>query len=300
MKNKTLKQLCSDDIRASIVPIECLSRLKADIECFRESEQLNGFQHWIVNESYVLNVPELPFEPKSILTVAVKHQLVHVEFQHQGKCVKDMYSTDPLGRLIGFLGTLAPKDMYQLEFSYWLPNKRLAVCSGLAEYGRNNITYIDGWGNFFILYSYLTDMPCEGEYDWREVRNMEQCASCGLCIRSCPTKAIRDDRFLIDNELCFTHFEESDLPFPEWVPDRAYQSVFGCFRCQEICPKNRDVLKNIRRTVRFDEEETGLLMAGTDRKVMPEELLRKLEILGIDDWRLKIMPKGLKAILEHA
>ncbi len=128
---------------------------------------------------------------------------------------------------------------------------------------------------------------------------MDACAACGACVKSCPTKAIRDDRFLIDNEICFTHFEESDMPFPDWVPDRAYQSVFGCFRCQEICPKNIEVLKKIITTVTFDEIETGLLMAGTARSDLPESLVRKLVDLGIDDWRLGIMPKGLKAVFEH-
>lgn len=300
MTNAYLKQLSTTDIKAAIVPIECLSRLKADIMCFKDAEELNGFQSWIVNRGYVLDVPELPFEPKSIITVAMRNKLANVIFEHEGKSVRDMYGLGQIGDLINFLGLLAPKDMYNLEFCFWLPNKRLAVCSGLAEYGRNNITYIDGWGNFFTLYSYLTDMPCEGGYTWREARNMDQCTSCGACIKSCPTKAIREDRFLIDNEICFTHFEESDIPFPDWVPDNAYQSVFGCFRCQEVCPKNTDVLKNIHTTVSFDEVETGLLMAGTPRNDMPIALRDKLECLGIDDWRLGIMPKGLKAILQHA
>ncbi len=208
MTNDFLKQLSNNDIKAAIIPIECLSRLKADITGFKESAELNGFQNWIVNQGYVLDVPELPFKPKSILTVAMRNKLSNVIFEHDGKSVRDMYSLDQIGDLIKFLGLLAPKDKYSLEFSFWLPNKRLAVCSGLTEYGRNNITYIDGWGNFFTLYSYLTDMPCEGNYTWREVKNMDQCATCGLCIKSCPTKSIRDDRFLIDNEICFTHFEE--------------------------------------------------------------------------------------------
>ncbi len=84
------------------------------------------------------------------------------------------------------------------------------------------------------------------------------------------------------------------------MPDRAYQSVFGCFRCQEVCPKNKDVLNNIDTTISFSAAETGLLMAGTERKELPEELLRKIEYLGIDDWRLKILPKSLKAIVQHA
>jgi epoxyqueuosine reductase len=300
MTNEFLNKLGGSDIRAAIVPVECLSRLKDDIVRFRESEALNGYQDWIVNKGYTLDVPELPFAPKSILTVAVRNKLANVVFEHEGKRLRDMYGLNQLGGLISFLGLLAPKDMYALEFSFWLPNKRLAVCSGLAEYGRNNITYIDGWGNFFTLYSYLTDMPCEGAYTWRGITNMEQCASCGVCIGNCPTKAIRENRFLIDNEICMTNFEESDQPFPDWLPERAYQSVFGCFRCQEICPKNKDVLKNITETVAFDETETGLLMAGTARDDMPESLLRKLEQLGIDDWRLKILPKSLKAIFGHA
>ena len=32
-----------------------------------------------------------------------------------------------------------------------LPEKLLAVCAGLARYGRNNIAYVDGWGSFVEL-----------------------------------------------------------------------------------------------------------------------------------------------------
>jgi epoxyqueuosine reductase len=37
--------------------------------------------------------------------------------------------------------------------------KRLAVRSGLARYGRNNVTYVEGMGSFLELSASLTDMP---------------------------------------------------------------------------------------------------------------------------------------------
>ena len=37
-----------------------------------------------------------------------------------------------------------------------LPRKRLAVCSGLAEYGKNNITYVKGFGSYHHLGSFYS------------------------------------------------------------------------------------------------------------------------------------------------
>jgi epoxyqueuosine reductase len=42
-----------------------------------------------------------------------------------------------------------------------LPLKLLAVRSGLAEYGRNNICYVQGMGSFLRFVAVYSDMPCE-------------------------------------------------------------------------------------------------------------------------------------------
>lgn len=190
---------------------------------------------------------------------------------------------------------------YKLEYIHWFPQKRLAVRSGLAEYGRNNIVYAEGMGSFIGLGTYKSDMPCnDGEFIWREVKNMDLCNHCRLCIDNCPTKAILPERFLIDNERCLTAVNEAGTePFPDWIPKTAHHRLTGCLRCQEICPKNCDILNNINETVEFSEEETSLLLAGTPVANLPESLADKVRKYDMEHYYGSI-PRNLKAMLENS
>ena len=42
--------------------------------------------------------------------------------------------------------------------------KLAAVRSGLAQYGRNNICYVEGMGSFFSFHAYLTDRVFEEDH----------------------------------------------------------------------------------------------------------------------------------------
>ncbi len=48
---------------------------------------------------------------------------------------------------------------FAVEFAR-VPQKALAVMSGLAAYGRNNFSYGPGLGSAFLLVSYYSDRPC--------------------------------------------------------------------------------------------------------------------------------------------
>ena len=77
--------------------------------------------------------------------------------------------------------------------------KRLAVKSGLAVYGRNNITYVEGLGSLYSFARYFSDV--EGDKDnWMERPHGGAMTHCWACVKNCPTGAIRKDRFIIDNE----------------------------------------------------------------------------------------------------
>jgi len=100
-----------------------------------------------------------------------------------------------------------------------LPFKRVAVQSGLAKYGRNNITYVDGMGSWCKYLALLTNIPCDGS-SWREQPIMAtECENCELCINNCPTGAITKDRFLLIREKCI--------------------GGGGCSACQDSCPMNK-------------------------------------------------------------
>jgi epoxyqueuosine reductase len=126
-------------------------------------------------------------------------------------------ATEVLRQIEGLLAEcLAPEGYYVAPAR--LPRKILAVRSGLAEYGRNNIGYVPGMGSFFQLTVFYSELPCQ-EDTWREPRMMDRCQDCQACLTKCPTGAISSERFLLRAERCLVFHNErsSDHPFPDWI-----------------------------------------------------------------------------------
>ncbi|HTY90652.1 MAG TPA: 4Fe-4S double cluster binding domain-containing protein [Methanocella sp.] len=178
-----------------------------------------------------------------------------------------------------------------------LPKKLLAVRSGLAAYGRNNITYIEGLGSCYWLSAFYTDMPCAEEGTWREPTMMESCNDCSICRDNCPTGAIVENRFLLHAERCIVFHNEmpGNVPFPSWMDETWHNSLVGCLYCQEYCPENKGMI-DIVDGAEFSREETELLLAGTPEDKLPAPLVKKLEecdLLSI----LDIIPRNLTPLL---
>lgn len=73
MKALLKEEVISHGDRFQIIPVEHLLDLKEEINEFKLSEELNGFQNWIVNRLYNFNLPKANFEVKSILLLALAH-----------------------------------------------------------------------------------------------------------------------------------------------------------------------------------------------------------------------------------
>ena len=159
-----------------------------------------------------------------------------------------------------------------------VPKKLLAVRSGLARYGKNNVTYAGGMGSSYRLAAFFSDLPC-GDDEWGEPRALERCEECRVCVRACPTGAIASDRFLLYAERCITFWNEQpkEVPFPEWLDRSWHNCLMGCLHCQLVCPENREVNDFCETGAEFSEEETGLLLEGREAGDLPPDLVEKLE-----------------------
>ena len=300
-------ELESSGAKVKMVSAARLREIEQDLDALKRAESLNGLQRYIVDELYQLNVPEGEAEIRSILIVATPNYASRqITFCREGRPIPLLCtagSTDPANNpenLAQRLNKLLAAEGYYVKYEPRLPRKRLAVRSGLARYGRNNITYIDGLGSFYSLALFFSNLPCTGE-TWGAVEQMELCNDCRACIENCPTGAIRKDRFLIDNERCLTRFNESAWPetFPAWIPKDAHNAVFECLRCQTVCPANRAHLGNAAPPFQFDEYETALLLSRAEFERLPQSLRDKLTALG---WanNLAALARNLEALLAQS
>ena len=282
--------------KLEVVSIDRLQIMRDEIDKLQQEGNLNGFQTWIVNKLYKYNFGKERFTRRSVIIVAVPlpASYANVTFGRNGREYK-FYATVAanLARTGKYLTDAVKKAGYAIKYEGFLPLKRLAVQSGLAEYGKNNITYIEGLGSYLSYTAYSTDMPCE-EDRWRDVTVSPVCENCGICAGNCPTGAIPQDRFLLNNEKCLTAMNENTRDFPDWLPQTAHHTPFDCLKCQACCPMNAERRNVI--DVSFNEAETERLLAGKPYTDASKELKQKVKLLGLDSWAS--IPRNLRTLFD--
>jgi epoxyqueuosine reductase len=279
------------NVKTAVIPFSCFEDIRRDIVRFKQRDDLNNFQKWIANEKYILH-PALDFEPQSIIAAGVPFDVWKVAFKYHGK--RYACEIDKVVSVEDVLKFLSGGNNYRFFYDYWLPQKRIAVRSGLAEYGRNNICFIDGIGSLMTLFTFISDMPAPEDYLWREVVNMPECDACSLCQVNCPTGAILTGRFLIDNQKCLSAMNEWGTdPFPDTVPKTAHHRTIHCSRCQNICPQNAGLYEKVKNLVEFSQEETMLILSGAKFETLPSELAGKIELCDMKGY-YSSLPRNLR------
>lgn len=113
--------------------------------------------------------------------------------------------------------------------------KAWAKEAGLGWPGRHSVLINREIGSFFFIGVLLVDI--ELEYD--KPFSGDLCGECHLCIESCPTKAINENR-TIDARKCIAYLTiESKSVVPEDLAGKMEGRVFGCDKCQEVCQWNK-------------------------------------------------------------
>jgi epoxyqueuosine reductase len=176
--------------------------------------------------------------------------------------------------------------------------KHLAVRSGLARYGKNNICYTEEMGSMFSLFAFYTDHVFEEDH-WKDLQMMESCRDCRLCSIRCPTHAISDDSFVIDVEKCLPLYNEVRGEIPAWMPAQAHNALIGCMHCQLGCPANKKAVSNAIQCEQLTEPETIAILEGKENDDMIRALCNKLKVStpdsAIED--LPVFSRNLKLLL---
>jgi epoxyqueuosine reductase len=285
-----------------IVPVHYIEKLKQDAADLKNEEKENGFIQFLVGEYYKYELPELEFEPRSVIVAASQSPLVRVFFNHDSKRLPLMLPPayadmdKKPAEIEGYLNDALNPEGCHVKRADSLPQKMLAVRSGLCLYGRNNITYTAAFGSFQRITTLFSDIPCQEE-NWYELRQMDSCEGCKACIVNCPNQAITEASFRIDARRCLTGYNEHEgRSFPDWIDPSAHHCIVGCMKCQECCPHNKKFLEHILEPVEFTAEETLYLLGGGALDDAPDELKAKVKALDMEVF-YNVLPRNLNALL---
>jgi epoxyqueuosine reductase len=296
------RKLTAENCKFRVVSTSHLPELRREIKNRRDGGQFDRefFQRYLSGFRFT---PPEDFEAKSLVVVAMPRPPTKATFHWNGRersfLQPPVYTAYDEKRLHveRVVAEALAKEGYRIA-SPLLPLKLLATRSGLAEYGRNNIAYVQSMGSFMWLTAVYSDMSCESD-NWQAPKVMERCKDCDLCRGACPTGAICSDRFLLHAEKCLTYHnrKEGAVPFPEWIKPEWHNCIVGCIRCQAACPENRPFLKMIGETVEFTEEETRLLLEAVPPEQLPTETAAKMKLLKLTDY-YEQFPRNLAVLLQ--
>jgi len=132
--------------------------------------------------------------------------------------------------------------------------KAWAVEAGLGWQGKHSIMINREIGSFFFIGEIILSINLE--YDRKE--ESDHCGTCRKCIDECPTRAINENR-TIDARKCIANLTiENREPVPEEFISKLGRRVYGCDRCQELCPWNKNARPNNHPEFKISDEVASM------------------------------------------
>jgi epoxyqueuosine reductase len=298
-----LRKLMEVGYQARVVSTDHLAELQEEFEGRLRQGLIDPELHQTYLAGISFSPPSDLLEARSIIVVTVPQPRTRITFAWDGEpvtaTVPPTYPERQMdSRVHAQLRRILEPAGYGVVEAV-LPKKLLAVRTGLAVYGRNNITYVPGLGSFFGLVTAYSDVPVLNDH-WQEAQMLERCENCFACRKHCPTGAIAADRFLLHAERCISFHNEkpSTVPFPTWLAPSWHNCLVGCLHCQKVCPENREVWKRVEDGVTFSRGETAMLLMGLPLDQLPAATVEKLERVNLDAYA-EVLSRNLNALLRQ-
>jgi epoxyqueuosine reductase len=168
-KTGLLQQLEEHGYRGRIVKIERLHALREEIE--------NRLAQGLLDEAtqrslsrFVFTPPESMPNAQSLIVMAVGEPQIRLTFARNGQRIQVIAPPEVLyGRQYdeqteNALAEILGPEGYRAVQVTTLPAKLLAVRSGLAAYGRSNVSYIAGLGSFYSAQPASRAVPAGQSY----------------------------------------------------------------------------------------------------------------------------------------
>lgn len=184
------------------------------------------------------------------------------------------------GKILEDIKAFLEENFKDFKFEAFLDNSpinevKAAALSSLGVIGKNNLLITKKYGSFVFIGEIITDLEVE-----IHPTKIKGCISCGRCSANCPTGKIENKKNPCLSEITQ---KKRDLTKDEENLILKNKCVWGCDKCQTVCPMNKDKqLTDISEFIssyrnRFNPDENK-----EDRAYMwrgPKVITRNYEIL---------------------
>lgn len=134
-----------------------------------------------------------------------------------------------LKSICDYIQSLGGKAIYFVD-SNSLPERYIALQSGIGFIGKNNTLITERYGSYVFLGEIITNLPIE-----KDKPLGDKCGNCNICQNACPTGAIKNEN---NPNICLSYITQKKEIDDEWF-GKLNGRIFGCDTCQKVCPYNR-------------------------------------------------------------
>ena len=176
-----------------------------------------------------------------------------------------------LKKLLSWIKSIEPEAKGRIVVdSAPLTEKPWAREAGLGWQGRHSVVINKEIGSFFFIGTLILNLVLDYDAPFKK----DYCRECKICIEACPTGAINDNR-TIDARKCIANLTiENRGPIPEDIIPHLGRRIYGCDRCQEVCPWNKKARQNKTPEFAINDEVAG--MSLEDWKNLTREQFSRL------------------------
>ncbi|MFZ5571104.1 MAG: epoxyqueuosine reductase [Thermodesulfobacteriota bacterium] len=160
---------------------------------------------------------------------------------HFGRCYldDDRVTRDGLSRRIKAFRDFLRNNGIESKVPFNLPHRMAAARAGMGTFGKNCLFYsgrVARQSSWVLPIAVVIDREFEADESTVQMGCPDWCRN--ACIAACPTKALKGNG-TIDPRKCISYLSYfGDGLTPRELREPMGTYVYGCDRCQNVCPRN--------------------------------------------------------------
>ena len=215
--------------------------------------------------------------------------------RHFGRCYldDDRMTGNRLGKRVKAFRSYLRDNGIDSKVPFHLPHRLAAARAGLGTFGKNCLFYsrkVAAGGSWVTPIALVVDQTFTPDEPTLEVGCPDWCRN--ACIAACPTGALKGPRH-IDPRRCISYLTYFGSELTPWdMREPMGLCVYGCDRCQNVCPRNstwlaRELQMN-RKTAEMVEDFRLEKLLHMDKAFFTEKIWPHMFYMSDADlWRWK-------------